>query len=383
MDPLRAGTIVAGRVLTPDEDLGPTRLAVSPEGTIAALEPLSAVETAALDTAERARILTPGLVDLQVNGIDDVDVARADGAAWDRLDALLLAQGVTAWCPTLVSAPRDHYQPALARITAAAGRPGPARPEIIGVHLEGPFLGARTGAHPPACVPPLDEPVDVAWLLGLGDLVRLVTLGPERPGAPAAIRALRERDVTVALGHTSASAAELEAACEAGASIVTHLFNAMTGLDHREPGVAAWALADQRPWLGLIADGVHVDPLMIRLAATAARDRIVLVTDAVAWRAQRGLTRVGGAPRLPDGTIAGSTLTLDAAVRTCVERAGLPLGVALRAATSAPAQAVGRPDLGAIRPGARADLVAWTPDLRVEQVWCKGRAAPLEAPPLP
>jgi N-acetylglucosamine-6-phosphate deacetylase len=314
------------------------------------------------------RVLAPGFVDLQVNGIDDVDVARADGPDWDRLDQLLLAQGVTAWCPTLVTAPLGWYAAPLQRIRDAIDRPAAPRPRILGVHLEGPFLGGAPGAHRRDHL----APVDLDWIDALPDHVAMATIAPECPGAPGAIERFRGRGVLVSIGHTTADAEEIAIAVEAGASMATHLFNGMSGLHHRDPGVAANVLTNPRLDASIIADGIHVHPTMLRLAFDQLGDRAILVTDAVAWRAGSagtvGLAMVDGAPRLPDGTLAGSTLTMDAAIRTSVA-AGVDLGAALRAASTRPAQRIGAPPLGRIEPGAPANLVALTPDLHVEHTW--------------
>lgn len=340
---------------------------VSWEGdTITAVEPI--------DSAP-ARTLVPGFVDLQVNGIDDIDVARADGSDWERLDTLLLAQGVTTWCPTLVTAPLHTYAAPLQRIQQAAERPG-ARPHIAGAHLEGPFLGGAPGAHRPELI----VPIDLDWLDALPAHVKVVTLGPEQPLALDAIRLLARRGCLVALGHTTADEGQFDAAVAAGARLVTHLFNGMSGIHHRSPGVAAFALTNDAVAASLIADGVHVHPRVLRIAFTAlGHDRSVLVTDAVGWRAGTAgpvhLDMRDGAPRLPNGTLAGSALTMDTAVRTCVA-AGVPLAAAVAAASTNPARLLGLHDRGAIRPGMRADLVALTPDLQIEQVWVGGQAAP-------
>lgn len=317
------------------------------------------------------RIVAPGFVDLQVNGIDDVDCATAAGDDWQRLDDLLLAQGVTTWCPTLVTAPLDRYAAPLGRIGEAMHRPG-ARPAIAGVHLEGPFLGGATGAHRPDLV----VPIDLDWLAGLPDHVAMVTLGAEQPAATAAIELLRRRGVLVSIGHTTAGHDEVTAALDAGASMATHLFNAMSGLHHRQPGVAASILTDPRAAASMIADGVHVHPRMLLLAATVlGPDRTVLVTDAVAWRAGRvgavGIRLVDGTPRLPDGTLAGSAVTMDGSIRVCAA-AGVPLAHALGAASTVPARLLGLRDRGAIEPGRRADLVVLTPELTVEATFVGG-----------
>ena len=359
-------SVSATFVLTPSGLVGPARVSFD-DGIITDVEPI-----------ERApdRVLAPGFVDVQVNGIDDIDVAAADGADWDRMDALLLAQGVTTWCPTLVTNELSRYGRPLERIAAAMARPTDTRPTIAGVHLEGPFLGGAPGAHRRDHI----VPVDLGWIESLPNHVRIVTLAPESPGAVEAIRSLTARGVLVALGHTTADEAAFDAAVDAGAQLVTHLFNGMSGVHHREPGVAAFAITDDRVAASVIADGVHVHPRVVDLAFRAlGPHRTVLVTDSVAWRANRvgpvGIDLRDGAPRLSDGTLAGSAVTIDAAIRTCVT-AGVPLESALAAASTNPARLLGLADRGSIAPGRRADLVALTPSpgLTVEQVWIAGAA---------
>jgi N-acetylglucosamine-6-phosphate deacetylase len=327
-------------------------------------------------TSAPPRRLVPGFVDLQVNGIEDIDVAGADGSDWERLDRLLLAQGVTSWCPTLVTSPLGAYARPLARIADAARRRGKERPHLVGAHLEGPFLGGAAGAHRPELI----IPIDLQWLADLPQVVKVLTLGPEQPLALEAIRLLTRNGCLVALGHTHADEHRFDAAVAAGARLTTHLFNGMTGVHHRNLGVAAAALTNDSVAASLIADGVHVHPRVLRLAfATLGIERAVLVTDSVAWR--RGaagpvsLQMRDGAPRLADGTLAGSALTMDTAVRTCVA-AGIALEHACAAASANPARLLRLGDRGAIRVGARADLVALAPDLQIEQVWVGGAAVP-------
>jgi N-acetylglucosamine-6-phosphate deacetylase len=286
------------------------------------------------------------------------------------MDDLLLAQGVTGWCPTLVTAPLDRYARPLARIAEAAADRRPGRPAILGAHLEGPFLGGAPGAHRREHL----VPVDLDWLAALPPIVKVVTLAPELDRATDAIRLLRDRHVLVSLGHSTATLEQTKAAADAGARLVTHLFNGMGPLHHRRPGLLGGALADDRLTPSLIADGVHVHPAALRLAARAkGPGGWCLVTDAVGWRhgnlAEGRVTMVEGAPRLADGTIAGSAVGMDAAVRRLVEECEIPLDEALAAATSTPARLLGLGDRGRIVPGCRADLVALTPDLHVEEVW--------------
>lgn len=348
--------IAATRVLTPDGLVGPAAVLVE-DGRIAAVESVASAPDL---------VLAPGFVDLQVNGVDDLDVAAATTPAdWDRFDGLLFPTGVTSWCPTLVTAPLDDMAARVARI--------PVRDSVAGAHLEGPFLGGKPGAHPRHLLLPLDR----EWLAELPPTVRLVTIAPELDGAVEATRDLVARGITVSLGHSSATLEQVRACVDAGARMVTHLFNGMSALHHREPGIVGAALIDDRIVAGLIADLVHVHPAAIAIAFLAKPRRIALVTDAVAWRGARigriEIVHDGKAPRLPDGTLAGSSLTMDAAVRNVVLEAGVPLEDALVAATTTPADLLGLSDRGRITPGARADLVALDNDLAVRSVWFGGR----------
>ena len=222
-----AERLPAARVLAPQGLVGPAAVVVE-DGRI------EAVERVPGGVHVPDRTLAPGLVDLQVNGLDDVDVAEA-GERWPHLDRLLAAGGVTTWLPTLVTSPLDAYPARLEAVAAAASRPGRGRPAIAGVHLEGPFLGGRPGAHPVDLL----RPLDLDWLAGLPPVVRLVTLAPELEGAPEAVRLLRSKGVAVSLGHSAATPAQVAVCIEAGATLVTHVFNGMPPLHHRDPGPAA------------------------------------------------------------------------------------------------------------------------------------------------
>jgi N-acetylglucosamine-6-phosphate deacetylase len=325
-------------------------------------------------------VLVPGLVDLQVNGFGGVDLAEADPDGWARVAAGMATAGVTSFLATFTTAPLDDLVAAMGRARAAMARPGGAR--LLGVHLEGPFLSpARKGAHDPAAM--LDpSPAAVDRLIEAGRRVLvLMTLAPERPGAIAAISRLVRAGVVVSVGHSDAYAAEVVAAADAGARMVTHLFNAQRGLGHREPGVAGQALADPRLTLGLIADLQHVHPAICRVVLAAAPGRVVLISDATAAAGMPpGRYRLGsvavevsdhGLPRRDDGTIAGSTLLLDRAVAN-VAGLGTSLPDAVAAATRVPAELIGRDDLGRIAPGAVADLAWLGDDLDAIATWVGG-----------
>jgi N-acetylglucosamine-6-phosphate deacetylase len=212
--------------------------------------------------------------------------------------------------------------------------------------------------------------------------VALVTLAPELPGALVLVAALVERGIAVSVGHTEATADQVRTALDAGAGYVTHLFNAMAPLHHREPGPAGVALTDDRVRAGIIADGIHVDPAMVALAARALGPRLSLVTDAVAaLGVPPGPVRIGDrwatarddAVRLPDGTLAGSTLALDRAVRNLVAWTGAPLADAVAAVTTTPAAVLGVPDRGIVAPGAVGDLVLLDPGGEVVATVVAGR----------
>jgi N-acetylglucosamine-6-phosphate deacetylase len=355
--------VAAGRVLTPTGFTGPATVSVDDDGRIVAVEQTSGPTD--------VQTLVPGFVDVQVNGIDDIDVASARGDDWLRLGDLLLDQGVTSWCPTLVTASLDRYAVPLARIAAA--QLDDSRPTIIGAHLEGPFLGGAPGAHPRDLL----AAIDLDWLAELPPVVRLVTLAPELAKAEQAIELLARRGIVVSIGHSTPTVEQVDAAVAAGATMATHLFNGMSGVHHREPGLALAALVDDSLGVGLIADLVHLHPLALQLAFRAKPPgRTILVTDAVAWRAGRvgaiGMTMRDGAPRLANGTLAGSAVTMERSIRNLVEFCGVSLEQAVRSASSNPARLMGCADRGEIVVGQRADLVALDADRRIEGVWLAG-----------
>jgi len=366
--------ILAARHLLVDRQLrGPGAVEVR-NGRIAAV----------LDDAPGALegTLTPGLVDIHSNGAFGVDFADAELPAFRRALAAMARRGTTSVQPTSITAPIPSLLASLDRCLAVrdalAGEPV-AR--ILGAHLEGPFLSlARRGAHRAdwLCDP---APALLDPLLA-HEALTMLTLAPERCGALDAIRRLVARGVRVSLGHTDATAEQVAAAADAGATLVTHLYNAMRPFQHRDPGVPGAALADPRLVCGLIGDSWHVHPLACRLAFQAAPGRIALVSDSVllAGLPEGTTLPFGGLPatldadglgRRDDGTISGAGTLLDEGVRRMIA-AGLDPAQVLDAATRAPAQAMGRSDLGRIAPGAHADLVLWDEAWHPRRVWIGG-----------
>jgi N-acetylglucosamine-6-phosphate deacetylase len=331
-------------------------------------------------------VLTPGLLDLQVNGSFGVDVATASPQEWTALLAGLARRGVTSVQPTVITAPLQALLASCGRVLEAqrANADAPVA-RVLGVHLEGPFLSPeRGGAHREEWM--LDPaPAAVDALLGREDIrqvLRTVTLAPERPHGLDAVRRFVDSGVVVSVGHSDATADQVWAAADAGASMTTHVFNAQRPLGHREPGVPGAVLTDPRFFVGTIVDGLHVHPAVVRLVHAAAPGRVVAVTDAIATAGLPAGTPLafGGRPvandhaglgRRPDGTIAGGGIVLDEGVRRMVD-AGIDPAAVLSSATEVPARSLGRDDLGHLRPGALADLVWWDEEYRPRRVWVGG-----------
>jgi N-acetylglucosamine-6-phosphate deacetylase len=324
--------------------------------------------------------LTPGFIDIHCHG--------GNGAAFDDgADAIRTAlsvhrsHGTTRSVISLVSADHESLRQ---NLTVIAGLSA-ADPLILGSHLEGPFLDAAfKGAHSPSALRN-PTPHEITELLdAAAGTLRQITLAPELDGAMAAITQLTNASVTVAIGHTSADYEQTLAAFDTGATLLTHAFNAMNGIHHREPGPVTAAFGRESVMLEVINDGVHVHPDVVKMLFASAPGRVALVTDAMAATcASDGhyvigsldVTVTDGVARLSDsGSIAGSTLTMDAAVRRAITEVGVSVPQAVAAATAVPARAIGRSgDLGSLAAGFAADAVLLDADFRVQAVWAAGR----------
>ncbi|MEV7620074.1 amidohydrolase family protein [Microbacterium sp. NPDC089321] len=347
---------------------------VAARGTGADWTPADEVVDAAAVAGPDA-VLTPGFIDIHGHG--GAGGAYDDGAeAIRRGRAMHRSHGTTRAVISLVTATVDQLAEQVATIADLAGTDA----DILGSHLEGPFLDpGHQGAHEPSLLRHPD-PADVTRLLEAGrGTVRQVTIAPELPGGLEAVRLVVEHGAAAAVGHTDADAAIARQAFEAGASILTHAFNAMNGIHHRAPGPILTAAADHRVVLEGIADNFHLAPSVIKLLFDIAPGRVALITDAMAAAGSAdghydlGAVKVtvkdGMARRDDTGSIAGSTLTQDVALRRAVE-AGVPLGDAVRALTATPAAAVGfSGSLGMLQPGFIGDAVLLGPDHVVAAVW--------------
>ncbi len=328
-------------------------------------------------------ILAPGFIDLQLNGAFGDDFTADPATIW-RVAEKLPRYGVTSFLPTIITSPLEmvHTGQQVVNGGQPEGFRG-ARP--LGLHVEGPFLNPqKKGAHNPKCLQLPSLEAVAGW--APESSVRLVTLAPELPGALEVIEALSARGVLVSEGHSVATYEQAKAGMDAGVRYGTHLFNAMPALGHREPGMPGALLTDERVTVGVIADGVHAHPSVVKLVWQALGGaRLNLVTDAIAALGMPAGSYMLGdfqvsvdatSVRLEDGTLAGSVLSLDQALRNLIEFTGCTLAEALPTVTTTPARALGlKGERGRIEPGTIADLVLLTPDLRVYSTIVEGQVA--------
>jgi N-acetylglucosamine-6-phosphate deacetylase len=327
-------------------------------------------------------VVVPGFIDMHVHGGDGADFMDATDEAVARVASFHAQHGTTAMAATTLSGSREATRDAVAAIARVAHLRPNSGAEMCGIHLEGPYINIhRAGAQNVASIRPADIHEVDALLAQAPELRWIITLAPELDGARGLIEHFRDR-VLFSIGHTAADYAEAVAGMEWGASHFTHLFNAMTGVHHREPGTAGAALVSPQATAELIADGIHVHPAVLRMAAAAMPKRIALVTDAVRAAGlpdgtyklyEHDFSVADGAARLGDGTLAGSVLTMQRAVQNMVELAGLPFEMVIPLATEVPARLLGIWDhKGWIAPGYDADLVVLSPKFDVERVFVRG-----------
>jgi N-acetylglucosamine-6-phosphate deacetylase len=338
-------------------------------------------------------ILAPAFVDIHMHGGAGLDVMRAAPAELPRLHAFLATHGVAGYFPTTVAAPLDQTCQALERLADAIEaaqsshiNDGPAQARPLGIHLEGPFLShKRRGVHPPEyLVEPTLEIFERLWQAARGH-VRMLTIAPELPGALEVIAEAARRKVCVSIGHSDAALETARAAVQAGARHATHTFNAMRPLDHREPGILGEVLTSDQLTADIIADGIHLAPEVVQIfLRSKGIERSVLITDAMSAAGMPDGTyqlgpiqvEVKDGRATANGSLAGSVLTMDRAVRNVTHFAGWTLQHAVRAATLNPARAAGLASAhGVLAPGAEADLVVLSPSGEVRQTFVHGCAS--------
>jgi len=385
--------IHASRILTPDEEINDGIIVV--EGSrITGLghRDTMRVPAGATDYVASGLTVVPGFVDLHIHGAGGHDVMEGTARALDRITSTVARHGTTSIVATTVTAPIEdtcHSLEGIARYIRDHEKSGESSEndklaaEILGIHLEGPFISkARRGVHPPdAIAKPSIEILDKLVKASDG-LVRILTIAPELPGALETIAHAAAGKLVVALGHTDADYDQARAAIQAGARHAAHMYNAMRPFTHRDPGIIGAILTDPEVTAEVIADLVHVaGPAIQILIGAKGFDAVLLVTDGIAATGMPdGNYRLGsfqvavkdGVARNAEGKLAGSTLTLDRALRNVVAL-GVPLKEAVRMATVLPARRLGLAGKkGIIAVGADADLVALTPDLRVAAVMTRG-----------
>jgi N-acetylglucosamine-6-phosphate deacetylase len=342
-----------------------------------------------------AEYVVPGFIDLQINGAFGIDVVSASAADLREISRRLVAEGTTAWLPTLITSPLDQIERVDRIINEAITAQNEARriahykgtcfaeSAILGMHLEGPFISPhRLGVHPPLNLLPQGAALQQVMRL---NTLKLITMAPELEGAPDAIRTLVEKGIAVSIGHTDASYEQAMAAVAAGARMFTHVFNAMPPLHHRAPGAAGAALSDSRAMAALIADGVHVHPAMLQIVWRArglggtifTSDRVSLAGSSGGKSAFLGgntkATVLGGAARLADGTLAGSIVSMLDAVQIMRQYTDIDARGIMNAGSYNAAWVLGQPDRGNLLPGSHADLLLLDRQLELKAVFIGGQ----------
>lgn len=327
--------------------------------------------------------VSPGLIDVHCHGFMGWDASHGDLDELRRMSRRAAQFGVTSWLPTTMTLDWPVLERCFAAIRAAqidSLSPEWNGAQVLGCHAEGPFINPKKkGAQAESCIQRPDAEKLCPW----ADVIRLMTLAPEMDGALECIRAARKMGITLSMGHTDATYDQALAGIGAGVTHTTHTFNAMPPLNHREPGVVGAALGDNRVFCELICDTFHVHPALFTMVAKVAGERLVLITDSIPVAGlpdgphdQMGATVVvdGMKLRFPDGTIAGSALTLDAAVRNFAKHTGLPIWRAANLASLNPARSIGVDDRkGTLETGKDADIVIADGDFNVRQTYVRGR----------
>jgi N-acetylglucosamine-6-phosphate deacetylase len=381
-------TIAARRLIKSDSVVEYPLVRIE-DGRIRQIESLNAADHERENATYNFReaTLVPAFVDIHIHGCAGHDVMEADPQALNAIGSYLSSRGVGAYFPTTVTSPKDETLRSLAGLATEIRRRAKtieygATP--LGIHLEGPFLShLKRGVHTDALLEaPAISLFDRFWQAAEGQ-IRLMTIAPELPGATELIAHATALGVRCSMGHSDAKVCEAEAGFVAGARSATHTFNAMRAIDHREPGLAAYVLDKQSLFAEIICDGIHVDPLMVRLFLKAKdRDRVILVTDGMSATGMPDGTYMLGDMTVEvhegrctsGGTLAGSVLTLDRGVQNLIEFTGASLRTAVAAASHNPARLMGIDESwGSLEEGRVANITALSPSADVMQTFLAGR----------
>lgn len=372
--------IINGTLLLPDGEITGAALAVG-GGRIAGIAKEVPANAEVIDAA--GGYVSPGLVDVHCHGFMGWDASNGSLDELREMSRQAARWGTTSWLPTTMTLPWPVLEKCFAAIRAARDESltdAWRGAQVLGCHAEGPFINMKKkGAQAGSSI----QAPDIEKLRPWADVVKLMTVAPEVDGALDFIRAARALGVVISMGHTAATAEEALAGVDAGVTHATHTFNAMTPLTHREPGVAGAALVDGRVYCELIADTFHVSPLLFRLVAKQKGEHLVLITDSIQEahlpdgpHDRDGQTIVVNGIRLrfPNGTIAGSALTMDRAVRNFREHTGLPLYKVVNMASLYPARSIGADAFkGSLEPGKDADFLITDRDFNVRATFVRGQ----------
>ena len=322
--------------------------------------------------------IVPGFVDVHIHGCAGADTCDGKRESIDAMAEFLLTKGVTSFCPTTMTVDREEIEAALLAAKACVDRPGPGA-RVVGVNMEGPFIAAaRKGAQKEEAILPPDPELFRHFQELSGGIVRLVDIAPEQPGGLAFIREVKDL-CAVSIAHTTANYDQAKESFDAGITHATHLFNAMSGLHHRDPGVVGAVFDDSRVYAELICDGFHIHPAALRTAFQVLGDRALVISDSMRANGMpegepfdlggQMVTVREGKATLADGTIAGSVSNLHQEVKNLVSF-GIPLEQAVKAASLIPARSIGlEEEIGSIAPGKRADLVVLDENLDIVAVY--------------
>lgn len=364
--------IINGRIVLADQVL--SGYAILFDETIKAIVPESEVDVTAYDVIDaKGNLVAPGLVDIHIHGYLGEDASDGSAEGLKKMAAGIAKNGVTSWCPTTMTIAKEDLVKAFDIARAVKAEKECYGAKILGIHSEGPFINpSKKGAQPEEHI----IPADADFIIDNADILKLVTMAPEMEGALEEIEKIyRDGRVLVSMGHTGASFEEANKGIEAGARHATHLFNAMTALQHRNPGVVGAALSDERVSCELIADTFHVSPGLYKLVAKAKGEKFCLITDCMrAGGMEDGDYTLGGQHviktgiqcLLEDGTIAGSVLKLNEAVRNLKNHTELSLPEVFACASLNPAKAIGEADrIGSLEVGKCADMFICDDDINV------------------